>query len=47
MAGKYLMDTNSVIDYLDNKLPKKCCQKIGCRTIGNFGNCTDGTACMA
>ena len=23
MAGKYLIDTNSVIDYLDNKLPAK------------------------
>ncbi len=28
MAGKYLMDTNSVIDYLDNKLPKSAAIKL-------------------
>ena len=28
MAGKYLIDTNSVIDYLDNKLSKSAAKKL-------------------
>jgi len=28
MAGKYLIDTNTVIDYLDNKLPANAAKML-------------------
>jgi len=47
MAGKYLIDTNAVIDYLDNKLPATGANMLDRGNLHIFGNYQNGIAGMA